>query len=131
MSNDPLSGKPVELTAAQRAKAMTFGDWSDMIPALANGVSDRINRHILASERIGKLEARIAELEAAAQNSYKGIWSPEVKYVVGNMATHAGAMWVACSTNQNSKPGATGSGAWQLCLKRGAADHDNKGPTVA
>jgi hypothetical protein len=67
--------------------------------------------------KVIRLEARIARLETqAADFGWRGVWSENTDFKVGNFVTYAGALW-HCQQPTRSRPGADST--WRLCVKNG------------
>ena len=68
-------------------------------------------------QRLSKLEARVAALEARKSMAVKGVWHPDAEYFEGDAATDRGSLWVCTRPTRGSRPGSDGS--WTLAVKRG------------
>jgi hypothetical protein len=78
------------------------------------------------TDEIGKLQKRVAELEAARSTppiKYLGIWKQDTEYKPGNTVTWGGSMWHANTVSKGLKPG-DGNTEWTLCVKRGRDGRD-------
>ena len=64
---------------------------------------------------LADIEKRLGELEAQPYLKDAGIWRSERIFKPGDVATHAGAMWVCREMNSNTRPGM--GGAWRLMHK--------------
>ena len=64
------------------------------------------------------LQERIAKLEEQQRSGgvkWAGIWAQERQYAEGELATHAGALWLAQRTNVGRRPG--DAECWKLVCK--------------
>jgi hypothetical protein len=73
--------------------------------------------HIRSNTRIPPLETRIAELEAKALLTFKGVWLAGT-YEAGSLVQRSGGLWLALRVT--SEPPGNGSTSWKLVVKRGA-----------
>jgi hypothetical protein len=76
--------------------------------------------------KIAALEAKIAELEQrpAAGLKYCGTWDGSRVYAKDEAITHAGAMWVALTSNISRRPPA--DGVWKLAVRKGSDGKDGR-----
>jgi hypothetical protein len=87
--------------------------WKDITPEqVAAAVGE------LMKERIGPIEARLAQLEADLDaRAYKGVFDPAFTYKKHNQVSFHGCQWVAISDENLGEPGR--SQGWQLSVKKG------------
>jgi hypothetical protein len=84
-----------------------------MARAIANRTLQARDEHATQTK---KLEARVAQLEAAlAERKYYGVWR-ERGYKAHNSVTHDGSVWIALEDTA-SRPG--DDETWQLAVKKG------------
>src|SRR5262245_14147698 len=74
-------------------------------------------------ERIEKLEARVAELEARTESSYKYAFFDGAEYHAGNLVTDRSSLWLAKRTT-TARPG--GNDDWKLVVRSGQVEHSEK-----
>lgn len=67
---------------------------------------------------VAPLEKRIAELEAR-QIKMAGVWKEGIAYEENSLVSFQGGLWLARAAT-SARPG-SGSPAWRLAVKRGAA----------
>jgi hypothetical protein len=101
------------------------------IDALETRGAGESNEYIIADvigEELGErdakilaLEAKVAALEARPTLGYRGVWSIDEQYNLGNFATSDGSLW-HCNKSTRSRPGTDAS--WTLCCKRGQNGKD-------
>ena len=81
------------------------------------------------SSAFGRLEMRIAELEARPAFVDRGVWT-EGCYEPGNAVTHAGSIWL-CKRTTFAKPGTDDTHpdgpSWRLAVRRGRDGRDANG----
>lgn len=69
---------------------------------------------------LGKMERRIAELEARPMPKWSGPYKAGLEYGPLSFTVHQGALWIAQHKTMD-RPGTTD--AWRLCCKSGGHSH--------
>jgi hypothetical protein len=75
-------------------------------------------------ERIVELEARVIELRQAPSPRYRGVWSPETGYHIGDFVTDYGSVWHCERACTGVRPG--DGTCWLLAVKHGRNAKDKR-----
>lgn len=87
------------------------------LTAIVTGIAPVLREEI--AKALGGIEARVAAIEAKPQVKFCGVFKRGTTYERGDIATHAGSLWV-CLTSTSGAPTEDHVG-WQLAVKRGSA----------
>jgi hypothetical protein len=87
-------------------------------PAFLASLEEGIGRAMrqLLDQELAPLEARLAAIESRPAMTDKGVWSPNVEYLAGDVVSDRSALWTAKVRCKGLMPGDGGLG-WRLILK--------------
>ena len=81
----------------------------------------RLTAYLAPQFDTAPLLKRIEELEQRSAMTYRGVWSADEQYVLGNFCTDRGSLW-HCNQTTRERPG--DGRAWTLAVKKGQDGKD-------
>lgn len=135
MSFEPLKPQKPEAAAVVRAATPLLRQWKadgGDLKALARLVCAQLAVAEIARkwriEKLDEIDRRLAALEEQQKSvrglSYRGVWSEQEEYGVGDFVTDRGSVWAAKSASKGMRPGSNES--WQLAVKAGRRGRDGR-----